>query len=256
MVDECHNPRDRAVITLAWDLGPRPYELFDLTLGQFSDSKHGMKVTLDGKTGRRSPTIIPSTPYVQRWLNVHPGDRDPDAPFISRKNSPKPISNNRVRDILKEKARRAGVTRPVTPRNFRKSSASYLASQGVNQPKLEDHHGWERGSPIAARYIAVFDEANDRAIAKAHGVEVGEEESPDPIAPVPCYRCGNEIPRDEQFCGYCGQAQKQAAIEASKAQTDRLFESAVAADGDVAEDIRELRDIFADNPTLREALLD
>lgn len=254
MVEECHNLRDKALITLAWDLGPRPYELFDLTLGQFSDSEHGMKVTLDGKTGRRSPTIIPSTPHVRRWLNVHPGSGDPDAPFISRKNTPEGISNNRVRDILKEKARQADVTRPVTPSNFRKSSASYLASQGVSQAHLEDHHGWTRGSDIAARYVSVFDEANAREIARAHGVDV-EEETPDPIAPVPCPRCGNEIPRGEKFCGDCGQAQTPTATEAVDAQEDRLLESAAASDGDLAEDILELRDLLDEKPALRAVLL-
>lgn len=59
----------------------------------------------------------------------------------------------------------------MTPTVFRKSSASYLASQNVSQAHLEDHHGWTRGSKIAARYIAVFDDANEREIARARGAE-------------------------------------------------------------------------------------
>lgn len=55
----------------------------------------------------------------------------------------------------------------VTPTNFWKSLASFLASQGVSQAHLEDHHGWTRGSSITALYIGVFNDANEREIARA-----------------------------------------------------------------------------------------
>ncbi len=84
--------------------------------------------------------------------------------------------------ILKKHARKAGVNHcDVTFTRMRKSSASYLASDGVNQAHIEDHHGWDRGSDVASRYVAVFGDANDRAIAQAHGVDVEEDES-EPIA--------------------------------------------------------------------------
>jgi integrase len=253
MVDECHNLRDRALITLAWDLGPRPHELFNLTLGQFTDAKHGMRVTLDGKTGRRSPIIV-RVSYVKKWLEVHPGEGDADAPFLSRKNSTKQISNNRVRDILKEKARKAGVDRPVTPTNFRKSSASYLASQGVSQAHLEDHHGWTRGSGTATRYISVLNDANDREIANAHGVDV-EEESPTPAGPVTCDRCERKTPREQDFCVWCHHARSQTAVEGVEAQQDRMVTSAHDAEDDLAEDVIELQNLLRERPALRAALL-
>ncbi|ELZ93960.1 integrase family protein [Haloferax mucosum ATCC BAA-1512] len=72
---------------------------------------------------------------------VHPGANERNAPLWSKLSSADDITANRLRDILKDAARRAGVSRPVTPTNFRKSSASYLASQGVSQAHLEQHHG-------------------------------------------------------------------------------------------------------------------
>lgn len=115
--------------------------------------------------------------------------------------------------ILKRPARRAGIEHTdITFRRMRKSSASYLASQNVNQAHLEDHHGWKRGSDVAARYITVFGEANDREIARAHGADVHEEEH-DPIAPATCHRCQRETPRDEPLCVWCGQAMEHGAVE-------------------------------------------
>lgn len=65
--------------------------------------------------------------------------------------------------MLQGPARKADINHTdITFRRMRKSSASYLASENVNQAHLESHHGWTRGSDVASRYIAVFGEANDR----------------------------------------------------------------------------------------------
>lgn len=230
MLEACHNSRDRALIALAWDVGPRPGELFDLTLDRFSDHKYGMKVTLyQGKQGTRSPILVPSVPYVQQWLEDHPAPEGSDAPLWSKLNRPDGVSNNRVRDIFKARAKGAEMTPPSTPTptRFRKSSASHLASQpGVSQANLEDHHGWKRGSPVAARYIAVFADANDRAIAGAHGIDV-EEDEPEAIGPVECVRCGQSTPRHRDRCIHCQQAMSHAAAQ----EEDHLQETGYRAVG-------------------------
>lgn len=255
MIDACSNLRDRALIALAWDLGPRPYELFDLTPKQVSDHEYGLKVTVDGKTGRRSPVLIPSVPYVNRWLEVHPGDRDD--PLFCALNSGREISNNRIRDVLKEKARKADIDRPVTPSNFRKSSASHLASQGVSQAHLEDHHGWTRGSDIASRYVSVFGDANDREIAKAHGMDVKEDEHED-LAPLVCHRCDRETPRENDVCVWCGAALSQRAIDEDNELERRWMESAGAVanlEDLTLDEILEAKDAVDDNAALRQLLL-
>jgi hypothetical protein len=254
MLGACMNPRDKALVALAWDLGPRPGELFDLQVGAVTDHKYGLQVTLDGKTGRRSPILIPSVPYVRKWLDVHPGgDTDP---LWSALKKPGGISNNRVRDILKEIADRAGVDKPVTPTNFRKSSASYLASQGVSQAHLEDHHGWTRGSEIAARYIAVFDDANTREIARAHGLDV-EADEPDAVGPIVCPRCEQKTPREEEACVWCGQVLSQDAAESAEEQRGDALEDIRDLDNDdVVEAIMTLESAFGDDVSFRSLLFD
>jgi hypothetical protein len=249
MLDNCHNTRDKALIALAWDLGPRPGELFDLKVGSITDHKYGKQVTLDGKNGRRSPILIPSEAYVSRWLDDHPGG-DTDPLWCGLK-KPGSISNNRIRDILKTIARRAGVDKPVTPTNFRKSSASYLASQGVSQAHLEDHHGWTRGSAIAARYIAVFDDANEREIARAHGLDV-EDDEPDSAGPIVCPRCEQKTPRTEDACVWCDRVLSQEAAERVKTQRDTAMDDLRSVDDDaVAESIQNIEQQVGDNVTVR-----
>ncbi len=260
MIDACHNSRDRALIALAWDLGPRPSELFDLTVGRISDHKYGKKVTLyRGKQGTRSPVIVPSVPYVQQWLRDHPAGNRSDAPLWCKTTHAGEISNNRIRDIFKERARAATMTPPATeaPSRMRKSSASYLASQSTRQSHLEDHHGWRRGSKIAARYIGVFQEANDREVARAHGVEIDEADEADPIAPVECPRCQHDTPREQPHCVWCGQALSPSAVEAARERdTDMLRAVAEADDEELVEGIIEFKQLVDEYPALEAIMSD
>ncbi len=212
MIKTRQNTRDRALIAVAWDLGARSGEFRSIRIGDITDHRHGMKVTVDGKTGQRSVLLVPSTPYLQRWLDDHPGKGDSTALLWSKLNKPEEMSYQMFRKILQNAADAADVSKPVTLTNFRKSSASYLASQGLNQAHIEDHHGWVRGSDVASRYVSVFGEASDREIARIHGRDVTTDE-PDPTAPIECPRCGRETPREEDFCVWCNQALSTEATD-------------------------------------------
>ena len=106
---------------------------------------------------------------------------------------------------MKDAADRAGVDKPVTFTNLRKSSASHLASRGLNQAHIEDHHGWTRGSDVASRYVSVFADDTGREVARVHGLEIDEEEEPDATAPIECPRCHQQTPREMDHCLHCRQ---------------------------------------------------
>lgn len=232
MIDACHNVRDEALIALCWDLGPRTSELHELTVGDITPNEYGLQVSIrNGKNGSRSPTIVRAVRYVRSWLDRHPADSDDY--LWTKISSPDRISRNMLRKILREAGDRAAVDLPAkpTPTQLRKSSASYLASRNVNQTFLEDHHGWSRGSDKAARYVAVFGEASDRAIAKAHGVDVDDD--PDEPTLTECHRCGQLNEPDRLRCGRCDQALSQEAVEAEEIideVLDRFDAEMVAAD--------------------------
>jgi integrase len=249
MLEACNNSRDRAFIALAWDLGPRPGELYDLTRGRVSDHSFGMQITLhEGKQGTRSPVIVTAVPYLQQWLQDHPSN-DPDAPLWTRRNDPRPISNQRLRDVMKEVAERADMTPPSTPTplRMRKSSASYLANQGVPQAHLEQHHGWSTGSDKAARYVAVFGEANRREIARAHGREIDVEDEPADHAPVECPRCDQQTPPDQDFCLHCGQAIDRETLALVEEALDLLDERLIE-----LEDPEDRRETLSARRTIEE----
>ena len=256
MLDTAHSSRDKAAIAVSWDLGARPGEFKDLTLGDVTDSKYGMRITVDGKMGRRSPLIIPSIPYLNRWLADHPARGTPDAPLWSKLNSPERPSDQMLLKMIRRPARRAAITHTnIDYRRMRKSSASYLASQNVNQAHLEDHKGWVRGSDEAARYIAVFGEANDREIARAHGMDVSASD-PEPIGPLTCPRCDRETPRERSACMWCGQILDVKAAETVREQDDDLRQSIASESGERAEALADLGAILDEHPILRDMVED
>lgn len=248
MIEATYNARDAAMIALQFDAGLRGGEFKTLAVGDVQDHKHGLQVTVEGKRGRRTVTLIPSVPYVNRWVSDHSARDDPTAPLWSKLHSADGISDTMVSKALRQAATEADVTRPVTLTNFRKSSAAFLASRNLNQAHIEDHHGWVRGSDAAARYISVFAEDSDRELARLHGIDV-EADEPESIAPVTCPRCREETPPERGFCIHCEQAldmeSKQLLDQVTTILDDRAIE---AEDAETRRSSVELRQGLDQNP--------
>jgi integrase len=258
MIEATRYSRDAALIATAWDSGARSGEIRGLSVGDVTDHRHGYQLTFQGKTGQRTVTLIPSVPYLQQWLSDHPARDDPNAPLWCKLDRAEEFSYRMFTKILEGAAEKAGIDKPVTFTNFRKSSASYLASQGMNQAHIEDHHGWVRGSDVASRYVSVFGQDADRELAKVHGVELDDEEEPEPIAPMECPRCGRDTPREKDFCVWCDQATSHDAVQEIKAEEQDLRDSIltlIREDPELLDDIERAQDamtVFEERPDLFE----
>jgi integrase len=253
MLDGCRNARDEAAIALQFDAGLRGGELYDLTLGDITESDHTVRVRVDGKTGQRSVDLIPSIPHVNKWLAIHPGRGDDDAPLWTKLNSPDQLSYQSYLDMFKVPAERAGVDKTVTPTAFRKSNASWLARRGANAALIEDRQGRTRGSQAVARYVARFGDDAEVQYAKMHGLEVETEEDED-LAPLECPRCQRETPRDEPACVWCGLALDHETAEKAQAISQRLRDGLAGEEGDVAQALVQVGELMDEHPWLRSVI--
>lgn len=227
------NSRDRALFAVAFEGGFRGGELYDLTVGDVSDHEYGKLLRVSGKNGERSVLLAgDSVAYLNDWLNDHPAKDDPDAPLWSRLMSPERASYQSFLKAFKRAAERVGVTKPVTPTNFRKSNATWLAKRNMNAAHIEDRQGRARGSPSVARYIAEFgSEADDEYVTKMIGMDVGDVE-PENRSPVVCRRCGEKSPSNRDACMKCGLpfdplAAYEAGSKASKQANMDFFQDMV-----------------------------
>ncbi|MDS0476794.1 tyrosine-type recombinase/integrase [Natrinema sp. 1APR25-10V2] len=262
MIDAAHNSRDKALFAVQFEAGLRSGELFDLRVDDVFDAKHTVGVHVDGKRGERPVHLIMAVPYLQKWLDDHPGD---GSDYLWTKLSiPDRPSYNTWRDYFRDAADRAGVTKDVTPTNFRKANTRWLVMLGYAQPRIEDRQGRKRGSEHTARYMARFgEESNERVYARLHGIEVEPEEDTE-IGPVECPRCHRDTPQHEEFCVWCHFALTPDATDQIEAQDDRIFASAAQAPrtGDMTddeevttEDVMEARQLIREHPALRRLLL-
>ncbi|MFC7202819.1 tyrosine-type recombinase/integrase [Haloferax namakaokahaiae] len=256
MLEACQNPRDRALIAVQFEAGCRPYELEALTVGDIFDGEHATGIHVDGKTGERAVHLIISVPYLQAWLNEHPAPTDADAPLWSKLDVAESPSYNTFLDYFKSVAKRAGVSKPVTPRNFRKSNTRWLVIRGMKQSRIEERQGRKQGSEHTRNYLARFgDESNEKAYARLHGVDVGETEEDVEVGPVECHRCHRETPRERDFCMWCHAAlsydadKKLADVDDDAAHS--IADSASPDTDLTPEEALELRDAIEENPVLK-----
>lgn len=259
LIDAARNPRDEALFAVQFESGLRAGELYDLRIGDVFDSEHSVGIHGDGKQGERPVHLIASVPYLQRWLDEHPAGDDDQAFLWSKLSSTDRPSYPTFLNYFKYAAERAGISKDVTPTNFRKSNTRWLVIQGFSTARIEDRQGRKRGSEHTARYMARFgEESNENAYARLHGIDV-EAEEPEETGPVECPRCHRDTPREKDFCMWCHNALSHEATEKINDVDNDVAESiAESAQGDVdvtPEEMLEARKAIEENPALKQLLL-
>jgi integrase len=77
----CRNTRDKAFLSILWESGSRISEPGNLQLKQVTKHEHGYILDLEGKTGRRNPLIVSSSPHLATWLSHHPFKDNQESPL-------------------------------------------------------------------------------------------------------------------------------------------------------------------------------
>lgn len=252
MIGTAKSWRDRAVTAVEWSGGFRPEsELQKLNVGNVTDAGDHFIISVppNSKTGARDVRITVGSPYLRKWLEVHPardvGEFGPDTPlWVCAETSTiqydptERLTYDGLRNVFYRLGERAGIERPFNARHFRRSRASVLAMKpGISQADLETYFGWIRGSESAAHYIARFSGKTGAKIAAAEGHEDEDEVAdPPPITPVLCPECDHWTPRFREDCLWC-----PASFD-----VDELEEAEDAAEVDEAitrsEEFQEVRD--------------
>jgi len=256
MVEATSRPKEAAAVAVQFDAGFRGGEFKQLSVDQFTDHRFGLQATVQGKQGQRTVTLIPSVPHIRKWLEAHPGGDE--APLWSKETAPETrVSDRTIYNWFERAADRAEISKPITLTNFRKSSASFMASRGMSQAHLEERYGWVRGSKTASRYVQIFAEQSEIETAKAWGKEIEEDEEPEAMDPLECQRCGRETPRSRDMCVWCGQALEPGAAEVAEELEAEILDSIRDAPSDEKLQNRvDLLERFRESPERRAELVD
>lgn len=204
LAEAANNLRDRCYVLVLYESGGRIGEVTNIRLKDIEPDKYGCKIKLSGKTGERKIRLIASAPAISNWLIDHPDRHNKESMLFCgmwSKKRGEMIDYQTYRDILKDLAKKAGITKPTNPHHFRHSRATEL-SKVFTEAQLCQYMGWVQGSKEAATYVHLSGRDMDQAILKLHGL-AEEEKEEDKFKIIECPRCGIKNDPGAKFCSQC-----------------------------------------------------
>src|SRR5215204_5178396 len=96
--------RNKAAITLMWDLDARPHEITLLKIKhvRLRDKYGEGEIPFEAKTGSGPILLTFSFPYVRDWLNEHPFRNEPNARLVCSLTTGGAVKPNAIWDIMRQ----------------------------------------------------------------------------------------------------------------------------------------------------------
>lgn len=226
LVNVAEHPRDKALVMTLAESGCRIGELLTLTKKKICFDDKGAYFLVDGKTGTRRVRVVNSTPYLHDWLDVHPDRDKADAPLWTNRGNMKDIAKEirdgqhegiynlewqynltypATRQLLRRLAKKAGITKPINPHNFRHSRATALGAAGISGVIMNEVMGWVQGSKVSATYLHISGKQVDEILLPSmYGLpkNIVAEEKPK-MFPIKCIECGELNQHTAKRCKKC-----------------------------------------------------
>ena len=166
--------RDYTLVSMLWAMGLRLNECLTLKVGDFDPDyerpkKQGI-LRVHGK-GRKNRTLFVVDKLYEnlnRYLD-HPDTpkRKSDFMFTTKVRTGKHVSQDRVRRMIKQAAREAGLTERVTPHVLRHTFATHMYERGVPADAISRMMG-HNSIEETCLYIHVSEDMKKKALEKIH----------------------------------------------------------------------------------------
>ena len=206
LIETAEHPRDRAFISMLYELGARIGEIGGLLIKELTRDKYGYIVDLEGKTGHRTPRIVISGQYITAWLNIHPNWDKPEAPLwvmLGNRNKGKKMAYAAFRAIVKRLVAKAGIKKRVYHHLFRHTRVTHLLiDRQINEAQAKVYFGWVPESKMLSEYSHLMSSDVNDAILAMHGIKTGEEKQ-SPLKAKQCHRCQKINAGTARYCQQC-----------------------------------------------------
>lgn len=224
LIEHSNSSRNRAIISMLYEGGFRIGEIGELRWKQVVFSDWNVAISTDFKTGKpRHIPLVMSRTYIQSYSNEYQGKPAPDAFFFLTRQG-QPLQYAGVVKMLRETAKRAGVTRHITPHLFRHSRITHLIRQGYQESVIKRLMWGSVESDMFKTYLHLCDVDVDSEIAAKMGIKKRGRptEASRALEPIQCSRCFTVNGPTSRFCDQCGAALTSEAIETAETATEIL----------------------------------
>ena len=196
--------RDRAMVAVLWEAGPRIAELGNRCIKDVTPTTNGYTIDLTGKTGSRSPLVVSSAPHLAAWLAIHPQRDRHDAPLWVQRRSAAAVTYATISVMLERLFHRAGITKPFHPHIFRHSRVTYVLANGImNEQQCRTYFGWTPDSDMpGSTYAHLLDTDVNNAILRENNLAPHQELHRE-LQPRKCTICGTLNPARSEYCQRC-----------------------------------------------------
>ena len=204
LIDTACAVRDKAFVSVLYESGCRIGELLNVRLKDVEFDDYGATILVKGKTGARRIRLVSSVPRLSVWIEHHPGKDNPESPLwinTGTLNHEKAMMYQNARQILRDLAKKANISKRVNPHSLRKARATHLASK-LTEAQMCEYFGWTQGSNMPFTYVHLSGRDIDEAILKMHG-KVPKDNHATECELKKCPRCLYENPPDSHFCIRC-----------------------------------------------------
>ena len=159
--------RDRAIIETLYSTGMRVSELMCLNIGDLDFVSGTLKVQGKGKKERMVPVGNTAVRSVEAYMGDRmENDKQATSPLFLNKNGTR-LTDRSVRRILIKYAKRAGITKDISPHTIRHTFATHLLDRGADLRSVQDLLGHENLSTTQI-YTHVTTKRLKDAYEKAH----------------------------------------------------------------------------------------
>lgn len=206
LIKAAEHPRDRAFISMLYELGARIGEIGNLEIKDVTPDKYGFLIDLNGKTGRRTPRILMSAPYLVNWLNDHPEKDKPDASLwtlLGDRKKDMQIQYQSLRVMVNRIVKRAGINKRIYPHLFRHTRVTHLlANKQINEAQAKTYFGWTPSSDQLSQYSHLMSNDVNETLLKVAGIK-NDNEKESKLMPKQCSMCKTINSPEALFCQKC-----------------------------------------------------
>jgi len=218
LIKYCRSSRDRAMIMTLYEGGFRPGEICQLAWGDMKADSKGIAVNVNFKTGiTRYIRLVMAKKFLAEWRADYPLPITEKSPVFLTETREE-LKWHTIAAQIRRIAKRAGITKHLTPHLFRHSRITHLLQEGAKESTVKLMMWGSLSTDMLTTYAHLTGRDIDDDISRLYGLEEdtkGKENAR--LEPRICPTCNLINPPGEDYCRGCMEALSIEAISEEEA---------------------------------------
>ena len=212
LINASRSSRDRAMIMTLYEGGFRPGEICQLTWGDMKSDPKGIAVNVNFKTGiTRYIRLVMAKKYLSEWRGDYPLPITQGS-LVFLNEQRRQLTWFAMAMQIRRIAKRAGITKHLTPHLFRHSRITHLLREGASESVVKLMMWGSLNTDMLMTYAHLTGGDVDAEITRLYGLDTGKNEKPARLEPRICPSCNLINPPGEDYCRGCMEALSPKAV--------------------------------------------